>query len=395
MSKKFCYLSLLGVLSLFSCEAFGSSQGMSYYHPVQNYQPQRTSSYYQPHAPQGNRMIADNTNPDSSSLNGANGATKAKESSTPSGDAASAAGAASTKADNGSDKADASGNNSSDQDNGKGGDEKAADGDGQEESDHGFSGTLTFVSDYRFRGISQTMRRPAVQGSFEYSYKPIGAYVGIFGSNVDGTCDFFNNTSLEFDFYGGFRGDFSKWFCSLKDFSYDVGVYVYTYPGGKTFQPRSSSYNTVELFASLTYKVFNIKFWIMPTNYYGISSEAPAFNWRKNAEVRPNGSSKGSNYVEFNFNYTIWEKKQLKCWEIGKMTFQAHVGHQVVHHYSMLNYTDWLFQLNQDFDWFTVFVSLIGTNAEKSFYKVPDHAYDPSWRSLGCNAFVFGVTKAF
>lgn len=31
-------------------------------------------------------------------------------------------------------------------------------------SPHTFTGNISLVSDYRFRGISQTMRRPAIQG---------------------------------------------------------------------------------------------------------------------------------------------------------------------------------------------------------------------------------------
>ena len=41
-----------------------------------------------------------------------------------------------------------------------------------------FSATLTFATDYLFRGVSQTDNKPAVQGSFDYKH-PIGAYLGI------------------------------------------------------------------------------------------------------------------------------------------------------------------------------------------------------------------------
>jgi hypothetical protein len=41
------------------------------------------------------------------------------------------------------------------------------------------------VSDYIFRGISQTQRQPAIQGGFDYSHAS-GFYVGTWASNVAG-----------------------------------------------------------------------------------------------------------------------------------------------------------------------------------------------------------------
>jgi len=36
-------------------------------------------------------------------------------------------------------------------------------------SPHTFTGNVTLVSDYRFRGISQTYKGPAFQGGFDYA----------------------------------------------------------------------------------------------------------------------------------------------------------------------------------------------------------------------------------
>jgi uncharacterized protein (TIGR02001 family) len=46
------------------------------------------------------------------------------------------------------------------------------------------SGTLSFVTDYRYRGISLSRGDPAVQGSFAYD-DPSGVYAGVFVSNVE------------------------------------------------------------------------------------------------------------------------------------------------------------------------------------------------------------------
>jgi acyl-CoA synthetase (AMP-forming)/AMP-acid ligase II len=50
---------------------------------------------------------------------------------------------------------------------------------------HSVSANLGLVSDYRFRGISQTDRDPAIQGGFDYTYNPASIYVGTWLSNID------------------------------------------------------------------------------------------------------------------------------------------------------------------------------------------------------------------
>ncbi len=79
-----------------------------------------------------------------------------------------------------------------------------------------FSGTVTGVSDYLFRGISQTNSNFAIQGSFDYAH-PMGFYVGTWASNVS----FGGN--IEIDYYAGFSNE-------VGDFSYNLGGVYYTYP---------------------------------------------------------------------------------------------------------------------------------------------------------------------
>ena len=50
-------------------------------------------------------------------------------------------------------------------------------------SAHTFTGNVGFVSDYVFRGISQTQNHPAIQGGFDYNHAS-GFYVGTWASNV-------------------------------------------------------------------------------------------------------------------------------------------------------------------------------------------------------------------
>lgn len=83
-----------------------------------------------------------------------------------------------------------------------------------------FSATLTFATDYLFRGVSQTDNKPAVQGSFDYKH-PIGAYLGIWGSNVD---DYISRGNIELDVYGGYGREL------FTDLNMDAALIYYYYP---------------------------------------------------------------------------------------------------------------------------------------------------------------------
>src|SRR5262245_45409560 len=78
------------------------------------------------------------------------------------------------------------------------------------------------VSDYRFRGISQTFGKPAVQAGADYSHAS-GFYAGNWNSSISESAGF-PNGNLEMDFYGG-------WKKKLGDFSLDLGAIYYYFPG--------------------------------------------------------------------------------------------------------------------------------------------------------------------
>ncbi len=85
------------------------------------------------------------------------------------------------------------------------------------------------VSDYVFRGASQTDEEPALQGGVDITAGSF--YAGVWGSNVD----FFDDTDAEIDFYGGFRGE-------AGGFALDGGVIFYAYVN----EPNFADYNYTE-----------------------------------------------------------------------------------------------------------------------------------------------------
>ena len=85
------------------------------------------------------------------------------------------------------------------------------------------SGSATVVSDYRFRGISQTDLKAALQGGFTISHES-GFYVSTWGSSID---DYIaNGSDQEIDLIAGYSKTFKN------GVKFDGGVLYYYYPGG-------------------------------------------------------------------------------------------------------------------------------------------------------------------
>ena len=87
------------------------------------------------------------------------------------------------------------------------------------------TGSLALVTDYRFRGISQTWRGAAVQGGVELAL-PHGGYLGTWLSNVSSN-SYPQGQSLEHDIYGGWRGEVAS------GWQMDAGMLHYRYPGAR------------------------------------------------------------------------------------------------------------------------------------------------------------------
>lgn len=116
------------------------------------------------------------------------------------------------------------------------------------------SANIAVVSNYYFRGVTQTADGAAVQGGVDL--EGIGGtsiYVGTWASNVDfntGGAD--DGTSYEIDFYAG-------WAPSLGDFNFDVGYIYYAYPDYPDDAPGAADgLDYGELYASAGWKWFTV-----------------------------------------------------------------------------------------------------------------------------------------
>jgi uncharacterized protein (TIGR02001 family) len=87
--------------------------------------------------------------------------------------------------------------------------------------------TGALMSDYNFRGVTQSNHQPSTAFGLEPRYnfnKALQGYVGVSGESID----FPNRGAAEIDFYGGIRPTFDK-------LALDFGVWYYFYPDGQCF----------------------------------------------------------------------------------------------------------------------------------------------------------------
>jgi uncharacterized protein (TIGR02001 family) len=210
---------------------------------------------------------------------------------------------------------------------------------------------LTFnvgaVSNYLFRGISQTHGGPALQGGVDYAH-PSGFYVGAWASSITWVKDFLGKGSVEVDVYGGYKNAFAG-----GDWNYDVGYYTYSYPGhGNAIPTVLANPNTQELYASIGYKWLSAK--------YSYATSSHFIGWYGGNAY--NQSTRGSDYLELNANYEMGDG-----W-----TLIGHVGHQNVKGYvntpalRTASYTDLKIGVSKDVGIGTVTLALSNTNAAGS-----------------------------
>lgn len=231
-------------------------------------------------------------------------------------------------------------------------------------SPHTITGNLGFFSDYRFRGISQTAKRPAVQGGFDYAHAS-GLYAGTWASNVSGYS--YADANMEWDFYGGYNYKLSD------DIGLTAGGLYYFYPGGKT--SNGKRWDTFELNVGGNWKWISGKLWYSVTDFFGATDP----------------KSKGSTYIEANASFPFAELKLGNAW-LDKLTLVGHLGHQTVKHYSDFSYTDWKLGATYDFNGYILGAAYIDTNAKKSAYTLATNRGD---KYIGGSTIVLSVSKTF
>ncbi len=256
--------------------------------------------------------------------------------------------------------------------------------------EHTLTGNMAIVSDYRFRGISQTFGEgfftvgPAIQGGIDYSHSS-GIYLGNWNSNVSGN-QYPNGSSIEMDFYGG-------WKHAWGDFGLDVGAIYYAYPGGTKLPGLDSSGNTTfttvknfEAYVGGSWKWFSAKYYYSFTDYFGLSQDVVTTlcnPGRSCTPLAPNGDTDGTQYLTGAFNFEI----------MPKLTLTATAGYTWVAHYGSLDYFDYKVGLTYDLAGWLLGASIIGTDANKDYWYATNGT--GKIREIGTAGLVLSIGKTF
>ena len=99
--------------------------------------------------------------------------------------------------------------------------------------------TAAVVTDYRFRGVSQTDNNAAIQGSITLTHKS-GFYTSVWGSSIDNYVTVAGTGHQEIDLIAGYSH-------TISGFKLDGGVLYYFYPKTKPAGDKSSS-DFIELY---------------------------------------------------------------------------------------------------------------------------------------------------
>jgi len=240
------------------------------------------------------------------------------------------------------------------------------------------TGNATLVSDYRFRGISQTFGGPALQGGADYNHSS-GFYVGNWNSSVT-TLSYPNGAGLEMDLYAGYKKSFG-------DVTLDVGAIQYYYHDARVVTASGDrKFNNTEAYLGASWKWLSLKVSRALSNYFGLDGAvAQAFFADRDtgAALTDRGSSRGTMYYDLSANIEV----------APKLTLNLHVGRTDVAKYNELDYTDYKAGVTYDLNGWMLGAAVIGTNAAERWYFVRDGA--GKTRQTGRPAAVLSIGKTF
>jgi uncharacterized protein (TIGR02001 family) len=211
---------------------------------------------------------------------------------------------------------------------------------------------IGLVTDYRYRGISQSRAGLALQGGGEYTNGAF--YAGAWGSSVQWIKDAGGKGKVEIDAYAGMKGELGR------GFNYDVGVLTYLYPGNDL----SPNANTTELYGALSLGTITLKYSHAVTNAFG------------------NAGSRSSGYVDLSATLEIANGWMVTP-HIGSQRITGSAGKKA-------SYRDYAVTVSKDYNGLVPSVAIVGSNADQTVY-----VSSPNGKKLGTPGLVAGLKYNF
>jgi uncharacterized protein (TIGR02001 family) len=182
------------------------------------------------------------------------------------------------------------------------------------------------TTDYRYRGVSQTQLKPALQGGVDYANG--GFYVGAWASTIRWIKKAGGDSNVEVDLYGGYKGEITK------GLGYDVGILAYIYPSNDL----GTDADTQEIYGALTYGPVTFKYSHAVSNLFGVAD------------------SKNSYYADLSASFEV-----MDGWSLT-----PHVGYQKVKGPNGISYADYSVAMSKDFNGLVPSIAIVGTDLSKS-----------------------------
>lgn len=243
-------------------------------------------------------------------------------------------------------------------------------------SPHTLTANVGLVSNYIFRGLTQTFGKPAIQGGMDYSHAS-GAYAGLWGSNI--SSHQYAGGTMELDYYFGYNGKLAG------DWGWTAGFYGYYYPGANYKNatnayttPPDETYNTEEANIGVSWKWVSLKLSSTLSDYFGA-----------NTKTGYTSGSSGSTYLDLTANVPL----------PNDYTLVLHAGQQEIKTKSgttSLDYTDYKIGINKAFkDGWTV--GLAYTEADNTAYynNTASATTAGQTHSLGRGVTVLSISRTF
>jgi uncharacterized protein (TIGR02001 family) len=218
-----------------------------------------------------------------------------------------------------------------------------------------WSASVTLISDYRLRGVSQSWREPALQGHVQYDH-PSGWYGGVWSSQVSD--NIYPGAHAEVDYYAGYQDRVEN------GFGYDLALLHYTYPGARSQTAPGGPperFDGTTVYLDVTWRKFGVKYW------HGVSGDA--LDWR---------------YADLYANFDVGDG-----W-----TFGLHAGRKFVPHDAAFEYSDWRVSLQKAIGKWMLGVAYSNTDADRELYSVAD-ASGTQVKFLAGPAWVAWISRSF
>jgi len=241
------------------------------------------------------------------------------------------------------------------------------------------SGNIALVSDYRFRGVSQSDKGIAVQGGITISHES-GLYGGVWASNLAGWGTF-GGSNTELDLIAGYKRELTD------GLTVDVGLTWYMYPSGadktdfaEPYVKLSSSLGPVSVLAGVAYA----------------PSQEALGNWSNTPESKA-GDKEDNLYLWADISSGIPKTPITLKAHLGYSEGNPGLGPNGTSVAPTGRYLDWLIGADAAVGPLTLGIAYVDTDisAADSAYIQPNFSRVKDGKSIADGAVVFSVSAAF